>query len=1197
MSEIRLTPEQRAAVENRGGELLVSAAAGSGKTKVLVERLFRRMEDPNYPCDIDEFLIITYTRAAAAELRGKIAEELNRRLAADPGNRRLQRQRLLVYRAQISTVHAFCSSLLREFAHLADWSPDFRLADEAEAEVLRRRTLDRVLNRRYETMSEGDGFSRLVDTLSAGRDDRRLCDIVLDLYLKIQSHPEPERWLEDRLTEFAPGGASDAGDTPWGRLILDRAGRQAGYWAAQMRCARAEMEGYPALEKGYGSCFEDLAVQLERLEAACAGTWDEAADRAALDFGRLGGVRNFEDKALQERLKAVRDRCKKRMERYTRMLFRNSAGNLADMAAVYPAVEALFQLTRDFDEVYAREKQRRGLADFSDLEHMAARLLTDSETGEPTALATEVSARYREVMVDEYQDTNRVQNLIFSAVSGRGARLFMVGDVKQSIYRFRLADPAIFLQKYRDFPGAEEAEEGEPRKIVLSRNFRSRDTVLQAVNFVFRSIMSREFGEMDYTPAEYLYPGAAYPETQADRVELDVLDMSAVERGAEEESPKKSEAEARFVAARIRELLDRKMLVSDPDTGELRPITPGDIAILMRSPASKTALYSAALAEVGISFRTEGTGESFFDAPEIAAVLSFLAVVDNPIQDVPLIAVLRSPIFSFSADRLAEIRRAAPEENFFAALQTAEGEDCGQFLAGLRELRLLAGDMSTDRLIWHIYSRYSVLAVFGAMPEGARRQRNLLALFDLARKFEADGYQGLFRFTAYLRRLRENGEEPVSLPGSEKGDAVRLMSIHKSKGLEFPVVFLADTAKKFNREDIKRPVLIHSELGAGPKRLDPELRVEYPTLARRAVELKLEEEMLAEELRVLYVAMTRAREKLIITAALQNAPGTLKRLLPGAGSPVDPQVLAEAGSMAEWLLLPALARPEAAVLREAAGEPGPGLSREDDGPAWDIRPVDCAPYLKPAVPRPEASRPPEKTEDAARWAEELKKALSWRYPYQEETLLPSKLTATQLKGRFGDREAEEGAPRTRHQAFDRPRFVTKRRGLSAAERGTALHLAMQHIDFAHTGSKDEIQAELDRLTARRLLTAEQAGAVSPATVFRFFESELGRRVKSAPGLLREFKFSVLAPAKRFYSQAEDGEILLQGVVDCCIVEQAGLTVVDFKTDRVPPGEEAERAEEYRDQLNAYGEALEQVTGKPVLARLLYFFATGTTVEL
>ncbi len=1193
-----LTKEQQAVVDDRGGALLVSAAAGSGKTRVLVERLLARVTGEGL--DIDRFLIITYTKAAAAELRSRIVEELSARLAEAPADRRLRRQSTLVYKANISTVHAFCAQLLRECGHSIDLDPDFKLCDEGEAGVLMLRALNDVLEQRYEGLAEGSDFARLVDTMSAGRDDSRLMQIVLDIRGRVQAHPDPAAWLDAQERAFALEGVEEAGETPWGRLLLADARRQADYWAG--RVARAlelcALDG--GLDGNYGPT---LSATLEGLRAFAAGAqrgWDAARAALPIPFpaaGRkkMGGC----PETLVRQVKDIRSKCKKRMEKLADWFGDESAGLLCDLRAVYPAVRGLFALVKDFEARYTAEKARRGVLDFSDLEHLAVRLLVGADGG-PTALARQWAGRFDEIMVDEYQDTNQVQNAIFQALSRQGRNLFLVGDVKQSIYRFRLADPTIFLGKYRSFKPYTEAAEGEERRIILSKNFRSRPQVLEGANYLFRALLSEEFGEMDYTDEDALYPGADYPEAEEEggalyALELDALDCAA-EEDDEEEGPGKAPRdllEARFVAGRICRLLEEGFPVSD-GAGSLRPVRASDIVVLLRSPGTVLHHYARALGERDVPWEAEGGGD-FFSATEVSVALSLLQIVDNPRQDVPLISVLRSPVYAFSADRLAQIRSAAPEGDFYAALQADGGADCAAVLAELAELRFGAADRSCHQLLWHLYDRTNLLGVFGAMDEGETRQSNLLTLAELARRFEGAGHKGLFGFLSYLTRLRENGAK-LALPAlGRTGGGVRLMSIHKSKGLEFPVVFLCGLMRRLNREDMSRPILFHPRLGVGPKRLDLERGVEYPTLARSAVARQLEYEMMAEELRLLYVAMTRAKEKLILSCALSQGGRELERLAGDAGCPVEPQVLLGCQSVGQWVLLAALARPDGAPLRRAA-------EREVEtpdvpfGPAWDVRVVDAGEFRAAPAPAP---RQPERNAEEETDAEALAARLRWRYPHAGDVSIPSKLTATQLKGRALDEEAAEQAPHPpRPRPLQRPRFAAEEFGLTPAQKGTALHLVMQYIDFARTDTAAAVEAEIRRLVEGAYLTPQQGQAVRPEKITAFFASPLGRAVRGSAALHREFKFSLLADAGDYYPDAGAGErVLLQGVVDCYFETEQGITVVDFKTDRVTEQTAAARAEEYRGQLAAYSRALAEITGRPVTRRVLWFFALDRAVDL
>jgi len=1185
---VRLTREQDAAVHDRGGGLLVSAAAGSGKTRVLVERLLSRVEEG---ADLDRFLAITYTRAAAAELRGRIVAELSERLAQRPGDAFLRRQATLVYQAQISTVHAFCAQFLREEGHRLDLDADFRLCDEGEAQVLMTEALDEVLEARYEGIETDPDFAFLVDTMSAGRDDARLVQIVLDIRGRIQSHPDPDRWLTEQEEVFALRGVTDAGDTPWGRLLLEDAGAQADHWALRMEQALDLCRGEEKLEKGYAPSLAVTLAGLRALSAAARQGWDAAvAAMGRVEFPRLGAVRGCSDPAAQERIRALRDGCKKRMEKLSGLLGEESAGLLEDMRAVWPAIRGLFALVRDFDRAFSKAKADRRMLDFSDLEHKTAQLLIGPD-GAPTETARRWAARYDEVMVDEYQDTNAVQDAIFDALTLGGRDLFVVGDVKQSIYRFRLADPTIFLAKYRAYPPLEEAAEGERRRIELTRNFRSRPQILEGANYLFRSLMNERSGELDYDDAQALVPGGQFPESGADlRVELDALDASLPD-WEEGEAPARDLLEARYVARRARELMDAAFPVPDGEGG-LRPVRWSDMVILLRSPNTSLHHYAAALGELDIPWSAEG-GEDFFAATEIQAALSLLRAIDNPRQDVALIGALRSAVYGFSADRLSQIRVLAPEEDLYTALSLDEGEDARAFLADLADLRRRSVDMSCEDLFWLLCDRTDLLGIYAALDEGEKRRGNLLALAQLARGFEQAGHKGLFGFLGYLRRLEESGGQIVP-PSGKAGAGVRILSIHRAKGLEFPVVFLAGLARQFNRQDQARPILFHPKLGVGPKRLDRERMVEWPTLARLAVGRQMDREMGAEELRLLYVAATRAQEKLIMTVALTGGRRDIQRLLPDAGAPVEPQALLDAQSPGQWVLLAALARPEAACLRQGDHVPPPQVEL---GPAWDIRWVDAAP-LAQAPRRPHRPARPETAESAAD-ADRLRERFAWTYPHAGDVEVPSKLTATQLKGRELDQESAEGSPpQQRPLPLRRPRFAGERLGLTPTERGTALHLVMQYIDFMKCGSEAEIAAEIARLVEARFITPEQGAAVEPARIARFFASDLGREMMAAPKLRREFKFSLLVPAARWYPQAgSEEEILLQGVVDCCFEDADGVTVIDFKTDHVFGDALLERAESYRPQIEAYAQALERILGRPVRRKVLWAFSEGRAIEL
>ena len=1180
---IELTRQQQAVVDNRGGDLLVSAAAGSGKTRVLVERLMQRIEQGE---DVDRFLVITFTNAAAAELRDRIAAAIHARLAQQPNDRHLRRNATLVYQAQICTIDAFCLDFLRQWGHLAGLDPDFRLCDQGTGEELRREALEEVLERRYANIASDPGFQALADSMAGDRDDQTLESVILDIHAKVQSQASPLDWLMERKADFDLTGETAPEDTPWGKLLLSDAQELAQYWAHTLQGVLQELEEDPILWNNYGGTLGTTIYGLERVQEAQG--WDELAQALQqVAFERPKAKRGDCDEALKERAKGLRESCKKQLEKLRQRFQVTGAEAMEDLRAIAPAMTALLDVVAEFDRAFVALKGRHRLIDFADGEHLTAALLTDGE-GNPSPLALEWRKRYVEIMVDEYQDTNGVQNAIFDALS-QGNNLFLVGDVKQSIYRFRLADPTIFLDKYRRFAPWETAEKGQGRTIPLSANFRSRPEVLDATNFVFRNVMTQSVGELDYDENQALRHGRQdlQPDPQY-AAELCCVDLSQLPD--QEDKVNKDLVQARLVARRMKELLASGLPIGD------RPLRPDDMVILLRSPGSTLRWYAAALDEAGIPWSAEG-GREFFGTTEISVAISLLQVVDNPRQDVPLLAVLRSPVLGFSPDRLAQLRAGCSGCVYEAVEAGAQREeaDCVAFLTLLGELRALAAEESSHKLLWYIYQRTDLPAIFAAMPQGGARRANLMALYEEARRFESGGHKGLMAFLIHLTRLAENGL-PVPVEGESVG-GVRILSIHRSKGLEFPVVFLCGLEHQFNTEDTRSTILFHPDLGLGPKRVDRQRMLRYSTIARDGVALRLSQQLIAEEMRLLYVAMTRAEHKLILFTSVNGKNLKLDKLAAQAQCPPPPRQVAGASCMAEWVLTPALCREDSQPLWDELGLQRP-CSAPQQGYRWDVKLLTPTQEDAARVGPLEMSGEAEQgVELPAGWQD----ALTWTYPHQVSAQMPSKLTATQLKGRDKDAEAAqdgvEFAPAKPTVTLRRPVFQGQR-PLTPAQQGTALHMVMQYLNFDRTHTLEEIQEEIARLVAMQFITPQQGEAVDPGRVLAFFQSPLGQRLVASPQMEREFKFSMLVPAADYYPNAEAGEeVLLQGVVDCWFVEEDGtVTVLDFKTDRVIEATVEQRAKEYRPQLEAYSRALSQALERPVGRCTLWFFSLGEEIS-
>lgn len=1177
MAEVVLTPEQEAVITNRGGTLLTSAAAGSGKTKVLVDRVLRRVADEGK--NVNEFLIITFTNAAAAELRGKISSAISEELARQPENRHLSRQLELLELSQISTVHAFCGALIRQYGYLLDIPSDYRMLEEGQRTELLQRLLEELLEEAY---AEGnENFRLLTDTLGAGRTDKTLAELILSMHDVLQSQPYPEAWLSGQQLYLEP--EAELSETTWGGLLVTEARRRLVWLLSRYDWAISAMEGDELLTPKYLPSYLTQRKQLERILAALDGPWDGFAAALEAEYPRVS-VRNYPNPALLEDIKAVRLDGKELLESLKRIMARPSRQLIEEQNQLAPALEALVELVRRLEERFSREKRRKNMLDFSDQEHLAIRLLLHPGSGQPTDAAREVTGRFTEIMVDEYQDSNRVQELIFSAICRPGdTNRFLVGDVKQSIYGFRQAEPGIFLEKYRSYQPGETAGNGQPRKLILSKNFRSRPEILEAVNHVFATVMSEDVGDIAYGAEERLYEGlGSYPNTGRTHVEMHVLEP---EKTREREESKYTQ-EAWWTARRIAAMLRDKTPVRDGDA--LRPVRPGDIAVLLRTRAGIDA-YRRALESAGIPVAADG-GENLFETPEVRVLMNLLRVLNNPHQDIPLLAVLCSPLFRFSNDQLAEIRSGSRARRFYDAMEECGAPWCVETVGRLEKLRSAAGQMPADTLVWTLLHETGLLAAYSAMEGGKRRRENLLAVYRLAQKAASDGYLYLYQLLRSLERTAESG----SAAASEATGGVVITTIHKSKGLEYPVVILADLSRKFNFRELNEAVLFDGDDGIGAKITDREKRIRYPGLSFEALRVKKQRALRSEELRILYVAMTRARDYLVMTYTSEYALNRLKRLRIGAGQPAAAWMSASAGCPGDWVLLAALSRVESGALFEIAGRPRTEMLVSEY--PWEVSVESLEGITAPrGIFAPEAE---ERGPAEVPAPEELLRRLTWQDGHRRAAEIPSKLTATQLKGRDKDQEVAEGAGvRSRLPQLRRPEFILEKRGLSATERGTAVHLFLQYADFGRCGENGGVSAELTRLLEEEYLTEQQAKAVSPEIVQRLFASPLGKRMLGAARLIREFKFSILVNAADYYPDVDGEQVLLQGVVDAAVEEADGLTVIDFKTDRVTEDSVIRRAEEYRGQLETYRRALERIFGKPVKEMTLYFLSIGKAVTL
>ena len=1172
MSERNWTPEQRQSIDARGGSLLISAAAGSGKTAVLVERIVALITDPHHPVDVDRLLVVTFTRAAAAEMRGRLSAALSKKMAEEPDNLHYQKQQMLLPRAYISTVDSFCARLLKEYAGQTGLPVGFRVAEEGQAGLLAAQALEEVLEENYRRRDPA--FMALAAQLNSGRNDAALRSAVEGAYAFMQAQPFPDRWLQEQIDAYA--AVTPLEKTAWMKPILQELDMLLEYAATLSR--RAYDECVAADVEAYQDTLLNEHQLISRLrEYIPTATYDEMqAAVTGFSFSALPAVR-AKDAAIAEakdEAKALREKVKKLMAKCAELFCGTEAECRADLLQMAPLADALGALVRQYTRRYVALKRQEKLLDYSDLEHEALRLLLDADTNAPTPLARELSHRFAHIMVDEYQDTNAAQDALFRALSRGGENLFFVGDVKQSIYGFRQAMPYLFTQRRDDYPAYDEENPRFPATITLKNNFRSRRQVTDTVNFLFRQIMGRRLGDVAYGEDEELKCSAAYPDADC-ATEWLLLDKGA----AVKEGVSDAVAEARQIGHRIRRLM-REMTVSEE--GTTRPLQYRDICILLRG-RTHIGEYLKELGRMGIPAAAD-KGEGFLSTPEIQTALSLLRVIDNPLREVELTAVMLSPLFGFTADDLAVLRVAYGRYlPLYVAVErmATQGDDpdlavrCGLLLSRLRRLRVLAVSLPADRLLETVYRETDMEAVFAARNGGRQRVANLHQLDRIARGFEQGSFRGLAAFVRYMDRLQEQGKD---LGGGDtlSQDGVRLMTVHASKGLEFPVVFLARLGGQGSNEDSRRKLLFHHKVGIGMKLTDDAEGEKHIPLPHRAVQCARRLDDKAEELRVWYVALTRAKEKLILVYSLKEPYEAMRKMemnLPTEGA-LLPAVVWQAASPGEMLLTAALRHPDLIPYRQA----GAAVTLPAET-TWRVTVCD---EIAPLQAAKEAKATAQDTALTAA----LRQRMEYVYPYTPLLSVPAQLAASQLSHQQLSRQ---------HIAASRPAFL-QQEGMTAAQKGTALHTFMQYADFA-AAAKDPT-AEVQRLQKAGFLTAQQAEVIPEDKLHRFFGSELYRRMAAADETWREYHYILDVPAGTLAELPADmaGEaVVVQGIADCVFREGDRLILVDYKTDQVKTAEELTRR--YRSQMLFYKQALETLLGLPVTEMLLYSFALGEAVKV
>lgn len=1165
MSERAWNPQQKSAIESFGGNILVSAAAGSGKTAVLVERVVRMLTDPINPIDADRLLIVTFTKLAAAEMKTRISAALEKLCRENPNDRGLARQLILMERAHIGTIHSFCSDVVKENSAVLGLPPGIEVIDEEDGKDLSALALEDVIEEYYK--SKNQDFIDLCETLGGGRNDSGLSETVTSLYNFISSMPHYEEWLNEKLELYSQ--TLPFGETLWGKRIFEDVRIILSY---QIDCAKrlknACDEEY--IEKLSALVSEDIASLEGLLSVLETGRWNSfVAAINGISFGRKPSKCNTSP-ILEQQYKRVRDAYKAAVKDLMTDYSITEEDFFEDIAKLYPTVKCLFGLTLDFARHFSDLKREKSVADFSDLEQLSLAVLTEKdEHGKyiPTKIARDMSSRFDYILVDECQDTNKVQETILKTVSN-GKNMFFVGDVKQSIYRFRNAMPELFLEKRENWPLLTENSKF-PATIILGRNYRSRKNIAGAVNYIFSQLMSKESAEIEYNSEEMLIPAAEYPEDgNTVRNELMLIDSQG----------ERVKTESVAVAEKIEKMLLEKVQIYDKELKKCRDITPGDICILLRAHKGKTEFFLSALRARGISCKSEND-VSFLSRPEISAVIDVLKAVDNPLLDIPLAGTMLSEMFLFTPDELAELRGENKKEPLWLSLKrNAENNPKTEnFIKTLDSLRKAAAYERSDSLIERLYDMTSFPQIMLSCPDGDLRLGNLRLLVKYACDRENRGASGLSSFLRFVSRLEARNADLHAAGNTGSSDSVRVMSVHSSKGLEFPVVFLCCTSKKFKIEK-SNEIMLHPVLGFGCPRRDKATGARFKTIPQLAVKSELRRYNLAEEMRILYVALTRPKENLIITYCEKNVLDMVGKICANIDfeGKFPPFLVQNAKNDGEWLVSALLRHPDAINIR-AKAEIGEEIVLSDSTP-WAFS------YVEEIFEKAE-KEPTQKEEKAdfdRKIYETLKSRTGWRYPYMGSVNIPAKAGVSSL---------------THQELHEKMLFSARPKGsaLSGAERGTALHTFMQFCDFSL--AKKDSKAEIARLLEKSFITEKQAKAISPEKVSAFFESDLFKRIEKSPRVWRELRFLQELPALElgYENASPTDKITVQGVADCVFEEDGNLVVVDYKTDLVENPEELKLR--YSAQLNMYKRLLSDSLGKKVSKSIIWSFCFGKELEV
>ena len=1348
MSSPKWTQEQQNVIDSRGGNLLVAAAAGSGKTAVLVERIIQMILNSDLKIDIDKLLVVTFTNAAASEMRERIGDAISKKLDENPEDEHLQDQLVLLNKASITTIHSFCLEVIKSNFHKINLDPNFRIGDETECSLMKLEAIDETFDILYEQNDEE--FCYLVDCYAEKRGDSNLQNLILSIYSFVMASPYPKVWLKESAEDFNITDDFDFARSKWAKAILET--------------VKIQMEG---IEKSLCKAIEDvdgidelvtftdkLKIEYEKIKEilyACDTSWSDAYRQiSSMTFENYAkGVKRIPKdapsyiKEEKDKAKKIRDNAKKSIEKIKTSVFNKNYDDLKDeIKFLYPIVKSLSDVVLMFEQIYSQKKRDKGIIDFNDIEHFALQILTETdENGDfvfdeegkniPSDIALEYREKFYEIFIDEYQDSNQVQEVILSTIAKqKEPNRFMVGDVKQSIYRFRQAKPEIFLQKYATY---DTDLSSKYKKIMLYKNFRSRKEVVDSVNYIFEHIMSKNLGEIDYNEEEKLNLGANFEEVEDEKIilggatEIHLMEKKVpeVEDPDEEEEEGEdldaSQIEARMVGKIIRDIMRPNengeiMQVFDKKLETYRNVEYKDIVILLRATSAWAPVFAEELINMDIPTYAD-MGQGYFETMEIQVIMSFLKVIDNPMQDIPLIAILRSPIYGFTPEDFIDIRITDKKVSFYEAMRMfigekidlsneeeqdiAEGEisdDTGneiidlnineensyvdadmddyyqninyedfeyeneefiyndevmyesyisenieddliyeinsniegdeesqkselelkvrRFLDDLKELQEKSMYMSTDEFLWYIYTNSGYYAYCGALPGGSQRQANLRILFERAKQFEETSFKGIFNFINFISKLKKSNSDMGSAKTlGENANVVRIMSIHKSKGLEFPIVICSGMGRNFNTMDFRKDVLYHHELGYGPQIVDFERRISYPSIAKEALKCKINIENISEEMRILYVALTRAKEKLIITSSIKDIEQNMHKWSSNISTEkmVSKYDILNGKNYMDWMMPAIIKHKDLEDIRETYNL-STSISMEDESKwsvkTWSRDDIDFEKHEKEGIR--EVLNTMDLSQHDTEYYEQIEKKLNFEYPYLGVVKKAASISVTEIKKRQEEyEEQDDSLGLYKHKTtLKKPKFLSesqKTEKITGARRGTIVHLIMEVLDFEKINTESEIKAQIQDLVKRRIITEKESQVLSPRKIMRFFKSPIAKRMLSSKFVKREQKIYTQIKMNDIYlndeifknnrETYENESVMLRGVIDLYFEEDDGLVILDYKTDFVDENNKKEIIHKYKKQIEIYADVLSKLTGKKVKEKYLYLFGIDKQVKV